>query len=594
MKTSKGDAIFSPGVLFLLEILPSLIIPPLALHAVVTLKISPDLPVTLRGLLYLSSPLIYAFAYHTFQSIVNAREARRLGAIPVPLAQGKLPGSIDLLRSFEKDEIEEYCGTPSERLTREYGKIVAIKLLWTNKRVITVEPEHIKSILATDFPNFIKGPTFIKAAESMLGQGVFNSDGDMWKFHRSITRPFFTRDRISDFENFDRHAGAVIEKMKANFDAGAAIDYQDMVARFTLDSAAEFLFGISVDSVASAPLPVPADGITSLASADTNNLVKDFAKAFAETQLHICSRHRLGPLWPLLEFFGDKTAKNMSTLYAFVDPIVKKALQNKRAKKVDAAVGVEETLLAHLVQQTDDAAIIRSELLNILIAGRDTTASTLTFATYALAMYPNILQKLRQEILDTVGTQRQPTFEDVRQMKYLRAVINETLRLFPPVPNDVREAANSTTLATPNGPKFYIPAGSVVMYSVLLMHRDPELWGPDSFEFDPERWIDSRVQQYLVPNPFIFLPFNAGPRICLGQFAYNEVSFFLIRLLQNFDRITLAPEAQPPGSLPPSSWASGGGRRAIERVWPKSHLTLYAEGGLWLRMSSVGDHAAPL
>lgn len=149
-------------------------------------------------------------------------------------------------------------------------------------------------------------------------------------------------------------------------------------------------------------------------------------------------------------------------------------------------------------------------------------------------------------------------------------------------------------------------------YSVLLMHRRTDLWGPDgkstpfvcicvldsigpralALEFDPDRWLDERVKKYLIPNPFIFLPFNAGPRICLGQqvcrsfihatnlippfllqFAYNEMSFMVIRLLQNFSAITLSPE---PAMRPPAWWAEKGGRQAIEQFRPRNHLTLYA------------------
>lgn len=95
--------------------------------------------------------------------------------------------------------------------------------------------------------------------------------------------------------------------------------------------------------------------------------------------------------------------------------------------------------------------------------------------------------------------------------------------------------------------------------------------------FDPDRFLDERVTKYLVANPFIFLPFNAGPRICLGQqFAYNEVSFFLVRLLQNFSSMSLDLKSQPPETLPPSSWKNCPGRKGIEEVFPKSHLTIYS------------------
>jgi len=120
------------------------------------------------------------------------------------------------------------------------------------------------------------------------------------------------------------------------------------------------------------------------------------------------------------------------------------------------------------------------------------------------------------------------------------------------------------------------------------MHRRTDYWGPDANEFDPDRFLDGRVAKYLAPNPFIFLPFNAGPRICLGQqFAYNEMSFFLIRLVQNFSAMELVPGAQPPGSLPPKEWAGAPGRKGIERFRPAMHLTLYVKGGLWLNMTEA-------
>lgn len=137
------------------------------------------------------------------------------------------------------------------------------------------------------------------------------------------------------------------------------------------------------------------------------------------------------------------------------------------------------------------------------------------------------------------------------------------------------------------------------------MHRRKDYWGPDGTffsplslyttsmfthpstadEFDPDRFLDSRVQKYLTPNPFIFLPFNAGPRICLGQqFAYNEMSFFLVRLLQNFEDIQLDLDSHPPESRVPADWAGAPGRKGVERFWPKAHLTLYSKVGSLIRM----------
>jgi len=227
-----------------------------------------------------------------------------------------------------------------------------------------------------------------------------------------------------------------------------------------------------------------------------------------------------------------------------------------------------------------------------MIAGRDTTAATLTFATYLLGMYPESAVRLRNEILEKVGPARCPTYEDIREMKYLRAFVNETLRLFPAVPFDGRTNKKATTLAPayPGAKPFYVPAGAGVNYSVFLMHRRTDLWGPDAMEFDPDRFLDERLHKYLIPNPYILVPFNAGPRICLGQqFAYNETSFMLVRLLQTFDCFELDASAQPPETIPPASWKDVPGRQSIERCWPKAHLTLYANGGMWMKMREASN-----
>ncbi|KAG8734304.1 hypothetical protein FRC12_018563, partial [Ceratobasidium sp. 428] len=455
-------------------------------------------------------------------------------------------------------------------------------------QIFTTEPENIKAILSTDFASFEKGLAFRDKVFSVLGTGVFNSDGEMWKFHRTISRPYFTRDRISHFDLFARHSDSALSKLLARLSEPSRppIDFQDVVARFTLDSGTEFLFGQDVHSL-SAPLPYPHE--------PPKDDSASFAAAFGRAQELLVTRSAFAKFWPLMEIFWDRTREDMRVINAFVQPILREKLEEKRrmggknkSEKVeDGLEGGSDTLLDHLVQFTDDERIIKDEIINILVAGRDTTAATLTFAVYLLATNPEVLAKLRAEVLARVGPTNYPTSDDFREMKYLRAVINETLRLFPAVPLNERTSVKSTVFKS-GGKTLYVPAGTNVGYSVLLMHRRKDLWGPDADEFDPERWIDDRLKKYLTPNPFIFLPFNAGPRICLGQqFAYNESSFFLVRLLQRVDSIELAPEAHSEGTLPPKEWQNGSGRKVFEKVWPKSHLTIYSNGGLWVRMKGA-------
>lgn len=177
----------------------------------------------------------------------------------------------------------------------------------------------------------------------------------MWKFHRSMTRPFFSRDRISDFENFERHASLAIESMKQRLRDGHAVDFQDLIARFTLDSASEFLLGKNVKALADAlPYPHNAPGI----HIKQNSHAEDFSVAFADAQFTISQRANIGWMWPITEITGDKTIAPMKVVDGFLWPIVDEAIEKNQARadhgKVFSKeeVSEESTLLDHLVNLT--------------------------------------------------------------------------------------------------------------------------------------------------------------------------------------------------------------------------------------------------
>ncbi|PPR04351.1 hypothetical protein CVT24_013203 [Panaeolus cyanescens] len=535
-------------------------------------------------------PIMFS-AMNVYQTLQKKRQAKALGARMIPEAEGSYPGNLDVLQRMMENLKRGYPGDGLDELLEKKGNTVNMRVLWADL-IFTTCPDHIKTILATDFQNYVKGERFHYNMGAVLGTGVFNSDGEMWKFHRSITRPMFTRDRISHFELFDRKTNTAISKMKERLREGYAVDFQDVMSRFTLDSATEFLFGNSVEAL-SAGLPYPhnASYAPPLPRTARGDAANQFARAFLEAQEVISIRERMGWAWPLAEIWKDKSAEPMKVVNAYIEPIVQAALAKRRSmspeEKEKTEVSDDDTLLDHLVRMTEDPVVLKDEILNIMIAGRDTTAATLTYIIYFLAIYPDVLTRLREEIISKVGHSRRPDYDDVRDMKFLRAVINETLRLYPIVPFNVRESVNATTWTSedPNEKPFFIPAGTKTSYSVFMMHRRKDLWGPDAEEFDPDRFLDDRLKKYLSKNPFIFLPFNAGPRICLGQqFAYNEMSFMIIRLLQNFTSISIDLSALPDDAHPPAEWAKGTGRKSIEKVWPKMHLTLYTEGGLWVKM----------
>ncbi|KAI0314117.1 cytochrome P450, partial [Amylostereum chailletii] len=355
--------------------------------------------------------------------------ARMRGAELPPLVSYKWPGGLDLLAEMRK--MEKRKAYISERIATwmdDLGQTIQIYTMF-ERRIATTEPAYIKAnillnllssfsaVLSTEFTNFEKGKLAGSQLASILGDGVFNSDGDLWKFHRSMTRPFFSRDRISHFDIFNRHVDVALEHMKTRLREGYALDMQDLVSRFTLDSATEFLFGKDVQSL-SAGLPYPSIGCVS-ASANWLNPqhpANRFPKAFSQAQVQGAMRLRLGSLWRWFELSGDKTKEHMRIIDAFVEPILSDAIRKNKATSNPASAGNgdedSETLLDHLVKFVVEHKALKDEIVNIMIAGRDTTAATLTFVVYMLSQHPDVAERLYEEIQTKLPNSRCPTFDD--------------------------------------------------------------------------------------------------------------------------------------------------------------------------------------
>ncbi|KAG8865748.1 hypothetical protein FRB97_004446, partial [Tulasnella sp. 331] len=396
---------------------------------------------------------------------LQASLARQHDAIPVPILRGgwALPGNVDVLWANLKAVTSDYVYQFHDDLVPVWGDLWNLKIFGADI-IFTSNPAYVKQILATDFSMWIKGDDFIVPMKDLLGDGVFNSDGAMWKFHRSVTRPFFAKDRVSDFETFEKHSEEAIIKIKGR--NGEPVDFQDIAGRFTMDSATSFLFGKSVDSM-SAPLALPYTAKSGHSTVGGSSpTATPFSTAFKSALEGYSFRLAIGKMWPLWEIMGDKNKVNVKLLHEFVDPIVERGLSNKnqpcstgRTGEVD---GPKEsaTLLDHLVSVTDDKTVIRDELLNLLLAGRDTTAHAITAVMYFLVTEdPQIMTTLRKEILDVVGSgMTVPTFDQIKEMKYLRAVANETLRLLPSVPGNLRSSVEDSVWTDPStGVRYFIP-----------------------------------------------------------------------------------------------------------------------------------------
>lgn len=393
-----------------------------------------------------------------------------------------------------------------------YGKTYGMSLL-TQSFVMTKDTENIKAVLATQFNDFGKGQYFIEKFGQFLGSGIFNADGEIWSHARSIMRPQFLKERVADLDNFEN-------KMQRLFDLitpGEVVDIMDLWFRFTLDAATEHLFGSCADSLR--------------ATADENS----FASAFAEIQELQTRRERHGPSWrwPIWRAENKRFVEVLAVLDEYVGRYVSLALDNEADEK-------DDSLLAALTKETRDPVFLRDSLVSALLAGRDTTAATLSWLIKELSKDPELYEDLRNETLDSLGEDGIPTYSQIKNLKLLQATINETLRVYPIVPFNIRTSLKDTTLPRGGGPDglspIFVPGGTSIVYSPLVMQRTQDI--PDAEQWHPRRWIgDSGTEKY-VPANWTYIPFNGGPRICLGQnFALTEIAYAMARILQRFKAV---------------------------------------------------------
>ncbi|GAB7349248.1 hypothetical protein MBLNU459_g8405t2 [Dothideomycetes sp. NU459] len=329
-----------------------------------------------------------------------------------------------------------------------------------------MEPENLKTVMALDFKKWGLGKRRIVCFRPLLGQGIFTTNGSEWQHSRNLLRPSFTRNQIADLDTFERHICHLVESIPRD---GSTVDLQELFFRLTMDSATEFLFGESTNCL--------APGTSTVSNTR-------FAEAFNRSQEWIATSGRWGKL---IALFSDKQfKKDVKFVYDFVDYYVDKGIAKRDALLAEKTSESGRYLfIDELVRQTGDRVRIRSELLNILLAGRDTTASLLSNVWWTLSKRPDIWAKLREEV-DSLGGQP-PSYEQLKEFKYLRAILNESLRLYPVVPVNTREALEDTVLPLGGGPDgtspVFVPKGQTITWSLYGMHRRKDYYGEDSEEF---------------------------------------------------------------------------------------------------------------
>lgn len=303
-----------------------------------------------------------------------------------------------------------------------------------------------------------------------------------------------------------------------------------------MDSATEFLFGESID----AQIQDQGREATRLVGKPID--MSGFSEAFDRANVVATFRNRLVDAYYLYRPWSWKADCKLVQDCAdyYVGLALKQQNQQQRKSEEDQKQESEQyVFLEALAKETQDPIQLRGQILNILVAGRDTTAGLLGWTFYLLARHPAIWVKLREAVLDAFGPYSEDTcritFETLKGCTYLQQVMSEVLRLHPLVPENIRTAVRDTTLPAGGGPDgrspVYVRSGESVLYNVHVMQRREDLWGDDAGSFRPERWEGHK------PG-WEYLPFNGGPRICIGQqFALTEAGYVIVRLMQRYDRV---------------------------------------------------------
>jgi len=357
----------------------------------------------------------------------------------------------------------------------------------------------------------------------LLGNGIFTQEGAAWKHSRELLRKQFFRAQYQDLRYFHEHVGNLIKCMPDD----GIVDLQPLFFNLTLDIATELLFGKSVYSLR--------------AGIDQVMENREFAASFNIAQEGLAKRFRLAPFH--FVYNPPTFRKACRNVHQFVENYIREGAftngglaQDDDEREQDSA----SWFIRQIAKESASEAGLRDQLLNLLLAGRDTTACCLSWTLRLLVRHPNAMNRLRHEVRMVMGDLTNPTREQIRKMPFLACVVKESLRLYPPVPLNNREAVKTTILPTGGGPDGTSPImvrkGEMVVFSQYVNSRVKSLFGVDANDFRPERWETGE----LTDIGWGYFPFIGGPRQCLGEdFALMEVSYTVVRLIQTFTAIHL-------------------------------------------------------
>ncbi|KAF7137910.1 hypothetical protein RHSIM_Rhsim07G0024300 [Rhododendron simsii] len=416
-----------------------------------------------------------------------------------------------------------------DHMTDRASKYKTFRLLGPfRNEVYTSDPANVEHMLKTNFDNYGKGLHNYRILGDLLGDGIFTVDGEKWRQQRKLSSYEFSTKVLRDFSSivFQKNVAKLAKIISEATISNQIMDIQDLFMKSTLDSIFKVAFGVELDSMCG-----------------SSEEGTQFSNAFDNSSA-ITLRRYIDVFWSIKKALNigaeAELKKNIKVINDFVYKLIRSKVKQMDKLPNDDSSAKKEDILSRFLQVSEtDPKYLRDIILNFIIAGKDTTAATLSWFIYMMCKHPDIQEKVAQEIKYATNIKEGTDVEEfaacirdeaLEKMQYLHAALTETLRLYPAVPVDAKICFSDDTW--PDG--FSVRKGDMVAYQPYAMGRMKFIWGEDADEFRPERWLDQNGI-FQPESPFKFTAFQAGPRICLGkEFAYKQMKVFSAVLLGFF------------------------------------------------------------